>query len=385
MKTPCYIINQNELDASLYGFKNALTNHFSHSIPSYSVKTNSLPYLLKKAKDAGYFAEVVSEDEYELALECGFPKEHIIYNGPLKSKETFIDAINNGALVNIETWREFEWLRGLDIKREYKIGLRMNINISQISPADENHPDDNSRFGFSCESGDFDKAIELINSLPKVRLNRIHIHRTSCTRSVDFYCNLVRYAMNELNKRNLNVEYVDIGGGYFGIMPGKPTYEEYASAISKTLQQYLDLNTTTVIVEPGNAIVASCFDFMASVIDVKRHDNAYYVTIDGSRIDIDPFFHKDRYFNEFICQNPGQSPIVYTQIVGGCTCLEYDRLMILNNKPLLRIGDQIRFMRVGAYTMTLTPLFIRYWPIVYVDSGNDLLCVREKWGANKLL
>ncbi len=109
------------------------------------------------------------------------------------------------------------------------------------------------------------------------------------------------------------------------------------------------------------------------------------MTIDGSRIDIDPFFHKERYFNEFICHNPEQNLTVNTQIVGGCTCLEDDRLMVLKDKPLLQVGDMIRFMRVGAYTMTLTPLFIRYWPIVYVDNGNDLLCVREKWNANKLI
>ena len=383
MKTPCYIIDKRELETSLNGFKNALANNFSHYIPSYSVKTNSLPYLLKKVNEFGYYAEVVSDDEYELALGCGFSKDHIIYNGPLKSKETFFDAINNGALINIETWREFEWLKELDKGCEYKVGIRMNINISQISPADENHPDDNSRFGFSCESDDFDKAVELINSLPNVKLNRIHIHRTSRTRSVDFYTHLVDYAMNELKKRCIDVDYVDVGGGYFGIMDDKPTYEEYSTAIAEVLKHYKDLNNTTVIIEPGNAIVASCFNFLASVIDVKQHDNAYYVTIDGSRIDVDPFFHKDRYFNEFKHQSSAE--VVPIQIVSGCTCLEYDRLMILKDQLLLHAGDQILFKRVGAYTMTLTPLFIRYWPTVYVENGNKYELVRDKWKANKLL
>ena len=383
MKTPCYIIDKQELEASLYGFKKALANNFKHYVPSYSVKTNSLPYLLKKAKDAGYFAEVVSDDELELALACGFSKDHIIFNGPLKTKEKFLDSINNRALINIETWREIEWLQELNKDQQFKVGLRMNINISQISPADENHPDDNSRFGFSCESGDFDKAVKLINSLPNVSLNRIHIHRTSRTRSIDFYCNLVDYAMTELEKRNIEVDYVDVGGGYFGIMDGKPTYQEYASAIASVLKSYRDLDSTTVIIEPGNAIVASCFNFLATVIDVKRHDNAYFVTIDGSRIDIDPFFHKEKYFNEFKHQSGTMA--VPLQIVGGCTCLEYDRLIELKNYPLLQVGDQILFKRVGAYTMTLTPLFIRYWPNVYVDDGNQLELVREKWNAKKLL
>lgn len=384
MKTPCYIINQKELDASFDGFKKALNSHFTHSIASYSVKTNSLPYLLKRAKEKGYYAEVVSEDEYQLAIECGFRTDQIVYNGPLKSKETFLEAIEGGALINIETFREIEWLKELKHDKSYEVGIRMNINISSISPADENHPDDNSRFGFSCESGDFDKAVDLIQPINNVELKRIHIHRTSKTRSVEFYSNLIEYAMMQLEMRHIKVNHIDVGGGYFGIMPNKPTYNDYASAISRVLKKFVDMNETTIIIEPGNAIVASCFDFVTTVIDVKCHDNAFYVTVDGSRIDVDPFFHKYKFFNEFFYSKENTES-VSTQIIGGCTCLEYDRLMTISDKPLLQVGDQIRFKRVGAYTMTLTPLFIRYWPTVYVDNGRELNCVREKWCANKLI
>ena len=56
------------------------------------------------------YAEVVSYDEYNLVLKCGFDKSHIIYNGPMKDKASFIDALENGAIVNIETKRELDWL-----------------------------------------------------------------------------------------------------------------------------------------------------------------------------------------------------------------------------------------------------------------------------------
>jgi len=385
MRTPCYIIDDKELDASFLGFKSALAHHFNHYIPSYSVKTNSLPYVLKKAYANGYFAEVVSDDEYRLALECGFSKDRIVFNGPQKSKEIFIDALLGGALVNIETFREIEWLESEQLKGDFSIGLRMNINISRVSQADENHDDDNSRFGFSCESGDFQRAVERICRLPNIRLDRIHLHRTSRTRSIGFYCNLIGYAMQQLLQLNLKIKQIDIGGGFFGRMPEKPTYEDYASALYRTLNQYLDTSDTTVIIEPGNAIVASSFDFLTSVIDVKRHDNAHFVTIDGSRIDIDPLFHKNSYFYDI--QYGGQEPkdLSLTQIIGGCTCLEYDRLMELRNRPLLQVGDKIRFHRVGAYTMTLTPLFIRYWPEVYVDDGQSFTLVRKRFPVESML
>ena len=50
----------------------------------YSFKTNSLPWVLSFMKEHGCYAEVVSENEYELAEYIGF--EHIIYNGPVKGK-----------------------------------------------------------------------------------------------------------------------------------------------------------------------------------------------------------------------------------------------------------------------------------------------------------
>jgi len=384
MNTPCYIIDKKELEASFLGFKNALNQNFEKYIPSYSVKTNSLPYIIRTANAMGYYAEVVSDDEYSLALKCGFSKDHIIFNGPMKSKDVFLDAVKGGALVNIETFRELEWLSDLNADVSYSVGIRMNINISAISPEDENHEADNSRFGFSCESGDFDRAIGKIKELPNIELKRIHIHRTSRTRSVNFYLNLLDYALNQLHTRQIEVEQIDIGGGYFGRMPNKPTYEDYARNIALTVRKHVDLSKTTVIIEPGNAIVASCFDFLATVIDVKQHDDAYYVTINGSRIDVDPFFRKSSYFYNIDYRNDDKSE-VSRQIIGGCTCLENDRLMDLCDQRLLHVGDQIRFNRVGAYTMALTPLFIRYWPEVYVNDGQKISIVREKFDVNKLL
>ena len=383
MKTPYYILNENELDASLNGFKSAIRSKCENSIPSYSVKTNSLPYIIKRAGQMGYFAEVVSDDEYELALYCGFSKDRIVFNGPFKSKDVFIDSIRNGSIVNIETFRELEWLSQLPDDKVFEVGLRMNINISSISPDDENHIDDNSRFGFSCESGDFDKAISILQSLPNVHLNCIHIHRTSRTRSISFYSNLIDYALGELNKRGIKVRLIDIGGGYFGQMPGKPTYMEYASVISDRIRAH-HFESSTVIIEPGNAIVASCLSFVTSVIDVKRHDDRFFITIDGSRIDVDPFFRKRDFFKSFIYESE-EGSIAPMQIIGGCTCLENDRLMELQNHRLLSIGDQIHFHRVGAYTMTLTPLFIRYWPEVYVKNDDGIKLVREKFDVKKLI
>lgn len=378
--TPCFILDELNFKKGIEDFKKALDTFFSSSIIGYSVKTNPLPYCLKLAKLYGCYAEVVSYDEYNLALKCGFEKEHIIYNGPMKSKETFLDAIVNGAIVNIETFRELEWLKDLPLGKVYPVGIRLNIDISQVSPEDENHEDDNSRFGFSIESNDFDKALSIIREIKQVRLSGIHTHRTSKTRSLNFYRNAIIYTQRVIEMYKLNLDYWDLGGGYYGIMPNKPTYLQYAQTFADAMKE--DVKKMTIIVEPGNALTALAFDYVSTIIDTKYHNHQYFVTTDGSRIDVDPLFHKTDYFKSFEYDLANDIKVVDDkQLVSGCTCLENDRLFeIKEGQRLLQPGDRIRYSRVGAYTLCLTPLFIRFFPRVYLkDLNGNLSIVREEW------
>ena len=383
LHTPCFILDPLELEKSVTGFQKALEKNFKNSIVGYSVKTNSVHKCMKLAAEMGAYAEVVSHDEYELALLCGFQKNHIVYNGPMKSKETFLDAIENGAIVNIETKRELEWLNELPSDKQYTVGIRLNVNISHVSPEDADGDNDNSRFGFSDETSDFANAIKKIGSIDNVQLAGLHIHRTSHSRSIRFYKASISFACETIKKYELNLDYLDVGGGYFGIFPNKPTYQEYSDAFCEVLTAY-ELNNLCVIVEPGNAIVASSFAFLSEVIDVKHvEDNLWFATTDGSRNDIDPFFKKQSYLNEIIYKQ--EKPVVEQQIVSGCTCLEYDRMFTLEQKPLLSIGDRIYYRNVGAYTMCLSPMFIRYIPTIYMKEGDNFIIIRNHWTAKEYM
>lgn len=384
VSTPCFILDVAELQRSVEGFQKALNSHFSKAIVGYSVKTNSVPYCLCKAGKYGAYAEVVSHDEYELAKLCGFKPEKIIYNGPMKSKSTFLEAVEGGAIVNIETKRELEWLKSLDQRKVHNVGLRLNVNISHISEEDADGDNDNSRFGFSDETNEFADAVSLISSLPNVRLHGLHIHRTAHSRSLHFYEQLTEFACSVIKKHSLDIDYIDVGGGYFGIFPNKPTYQQYSDTIYNVLKKN-GLEHLSIVVEPGNALVASCYTFVSEVIDHKEVEpNHWFITTDGSRNDIDPFFKKSSYIDEEIYLQHS-SRVVTTQTIGGCTCLEYDRLFSLHDKPLLNVGDRIAYHNVGAYTMCLSPMFIRYIPNIYAIENGECKLVREKWTAQEYI
>ena len=386
LQTPCFILDKEELEKSVKGYQDALKSNFKRSIVGYSVKTNSVPACMKLAGEMGAYAEVVSHDEWELARLCGFDRQHIVYNGPMKSKETFLDAVEHGAIVNIETKRELEWLKELDDQvsdgsKKFQVGIRLNINISHVSPEDADGENDNSRFGFSDETNEFADAVALIAKMPNVELAGLHIHRTAHSRSIRFYKQSIEFACKTIEKYGLKLDYLDVGGGYFGIFPNKPTYQEYSDAFFEVLTSH-GLQDLCVIVEPGNALVASCFAFLSEVIDVKHvEEKLWFATTDGSRNDLDPFFKKSGYLSEVFYDH--DTPVVKEQIVSGCTCLEYDRMFTLTDKPILSVGDRIYYRNVGAYTMCLSPMFIRYIPNVYLKNKGDYTLVREKWTAKE--
>lgn len=383
--TPCFIFDEVEFERGIGGFHKALREKFDKVEVGYSVKTNSLPFALREAGRMGCMAEVVSHDEYQLARLCGFSPERIVYNGPMKSRETFLEAVANGAVVNLETKREIQWLRDLPTEGSFLIGLRLNINISHVSPEDADGEDDNSRFGFSDQSDEFADAIAEISKLANVSLAGLHIHRTTHSRDPRFYRRSVEYAANVIRKYGLDLDYLDVGGGYFGIFPNKPTFADYADAFYKPLAD-AGLTGLRIIVEPGNALTASAFKFLSEVVDVKRVDSTTrFVTTDGSRNDVDPFFRKSDYLKEIILADNSR-PIEPLQIVAGCTCLEYDRLFTLVDHPRLEPGDRIIYNNVGAYTLTLSPQFIRLWPRVYAVGKDGLYrLVRRESNASDII
>ena len=371
LHTPCFLLDADELRANYRGFTEALAARFGDALVSYSVKTNSHPEILRILLGEGAAAEVVSDTEYRLARTLGF--RTLVYNGPVKEKESFLEAIREGDVVNIDSRSELDWLAELPADGLYNVGLRVNVSL----PEDEGC----SRFGF--DGPELAEAVARIRALPQVRLAGIHLHRTSKSRSLDVYRHIARRAAEVIRAYGLKPGYIDIGGGFFGNLPGKPGYADYAAVLAEGLQDVCT-EDTRIIVEPGNALIASPLSFYASVIDVKTVGGERIVVCDGSRGDVDPFFRKTDYFKFFPTVEEGR-PTAGSQTVVGCTCLENDRLFRLENGPRLEPGDRIGFRNTGAYTMALSPLFIRYFPRLYVLEDGAVRLATGEWGAQDYL
>lgn len=381
MKTPYYVIDQKALDENFEKLKQALQSNWKNSIIGYSYKTNALPWIIQHFNQLGCYAEVVSEEEYHLAKLIGVQKGKIIYNGPIKTKETFLEAIQNGCIVNIDSSREIDWVDELPPENR-AVGIRINFDVERMCPGQSQCPEEGGRFGFCYENGEFAKAVAALQA-KDVRVAGVHLHTSSKSRGLDIYRAIATVACKVQEEFRFDLDYIDVGGGFFGGLPTKPQFDEYLSLMAEILSSQFDRKRTTLVIEPGMAVIGAYVRYVTSVIDVKDTQYNRFVVTDGSRTSIDPLMTKSSYFHSYRRLHDGG--VIPKQIICGYTCMEHDRLFTAENESGLLPGDQIIYDKVGAYTMCLTPLFIKYFPDVYVERNGRFRKVREAWTPEEFM
>ena len=380
LKTPFFLIKENELNNNIQDFNYALNKYWPNSCLAYSIKTNSLPWLLEYLQNKDIIAEAVSREEYDLALMCGYQGNKIIFNGPIKSEEDLIIAFKNESIINIDSQRELDFLIKNKPYHNGNLGIRINVNPNVFSKDDIGYVDDGFRFGFSFENGELAKAIDIIKSIYGNKPFGLHLHCNSITRSLDVYRSIAKYAVHIIKEFDLTPSFIDMGGGFFGGVPGKTSADEYIDEISSVLKKCVNLNNTKLLIEPGSAIIGSVVDLYTSVLDAKKTEYANIITTDGSRIYIDPLWKKSNY--AYTIKSDAVGNTEDKQIICGYTCMDHDRIMSVKEYPMLQVGDKIIYHRVGAYSMTFGGTFIRYFPEVYVYNDFSTKKVRAKFDTS---
>ena len=77
--------------------------------------------------------------------------------------------------------------------------------------------------------------------------------------------------------------------------------------------------------------------------------------------------------------------MIKRQVISGYSCIEMDRFLDLSDVKELTVDDEVIIHNVGAYTMSLAPLFIEYFPAVIVKKGYVYQVVREHWTTEEFI
>ena len=368
--TPSFIIDKKVLDENIINIKDGCSILNNKTIIGYSLKTNSLPFLIKYMNAKKIHIEVVSSDEYKYVQELGIKNKNIIYNGPMKDRKTLIKAVKSGAIVNIETFREFDWLLESNISNK-KIGIRINIPIKKGIIKNFEYLNDGSRFGFDINDVILIQYIKRLKKEKNIEICGFHFHLSTKERNKSLYKYIIEYANKISDILSIDTNYIDIGGGYLG---GKEnSFKNYTQLIKETISKYSRFKNTTIIIEPGAAIVATAVSYLTRVIDIKNIDKKKFITIDGSRIHLDPTFSNKKYKYETNCHIKSKNKI----IICGFSCMERDRIELDENWNF-KIGDYIKFKNIGAYTMTFIANFICSYPTVYLKNKNYIIIKKKK-------
>lgn len=375
--TPFYLMDAEKYRSNINNFLSAFKKRYEKVLAGYSFKTNYVPALCKIALEEGVMAEVVSEMEYELARKIGFDK--VIFNGPIKRPAIFEKALEQGAIINLDSEYEVDMIckyAKLHPDVELKVGMRININLT-----DENGYSTiqcGLRFGrFGFPSDIIGRNIERLREVG-VEIIALHGHTSTSDRAVLNYKIITRQMLQVCEKYELNaLELFDIGGGYFGAAPegmdltGRPTYEDYANCIldEALASEWFNRIQPTIVIEPGSSVVSNVFSYYTKVYQNKRVGKVNFVIVDGTVFDVKPTMHANNLPHKVYGAFENQER--YVCDVVGSTCMEKDVILKDVSLPKIEAGDFIQFNGVGAYTICLTPTFINFLePILMKENGT---------------
>ena len=382
--TPFYLMYPDKYRKNISAFISAFKKRYSHIIAGYSMKTNYVPALCEIAKAMGCYAEVVSEMELDLAIRLGF--EHIIFNGPIKTEGSLMKAICHRAIINLDSEYEVDFMckyKNENPTIDLMVGLRVNIRLT-----DEKGNSTvqcglrEGRFGFAHDF--LSDNIERLRNAG-IKIVSLHGHTSSSDRAVQNYRVITDYMLSICEEFRLDdLQYFDIGGGFFGAAPeglnlkGKPSYEDYANAVLDIVleNEWFVHRQPAIVIEPGSSVVSNVFTYYTKVYQLKHIGSKNFVMVDGSVFDVKPTMHSNNLPHRILSENgDGESGLFD---VVGSTCMEKD--IILHDVELNKIkaGDFLEINGVGAYTIALTPAFINYLaPILMVDGESTIVRRRQ--------
>ncbi|MBU2585850.1 MAG: diaminopimelate decarboxylase, partial [Bacteroidetes bacterium] len=104
--TPLFVISEKKLRSQQRDALRIFKTRYPKVQFAWSYKTNYLDAICSVFHQEGSWAEVVSEFEYDKAKRLGMPGNKIIFNGPDKTKDALIKAINDGASIHIDHFDE---------------------------------------------------------------------------------------------------------------------------------------------------------------------------------------------------------------------------------------------------------------------------------------
>ncbi|MDH6341977.1 diaminopimelate decarboxylase [Parabacteroides sp. PFB2-12] len=338
----------------------------------YAVKANANPRILSIIAEHGFGADCVSGGEIRAALDAGFPADKVVFAGVGKADwEIELGLDNDIFCFNVESAVELEIINEIAAAKgkTASIALRINPEVDAHTHAKITTGMKENKFGINLSM--LNDVLDQLKTLNNLKLIGIHSHIGSQITDISAFRNLaIRFneMQDELEKRGLQVEYINFGGG-LGIdyyhpnhMP-IPPFDNYFAAFHKLLQVRPGQQ---VHFEPGRSIVAQCGSLISKVLYVKKGEVKQFAILDAGFTELIRPAMYDAYHR---IENISNDDEVELYDVVGPICESSDVFGKEVELNRAHRGDLIALRSAGAYGEVMASQYnCRRLPVAYYSD-----------------
>lgn len=397
--TPIYVYDIARIKEQADKFKKTFKRKNVKAQVAYASKAFSSLALYQILAKEDVSLDVVSGGELYTAIQAGFSSQRIHFHGNNKSKSEIEAALDYriGCFV-VDNFYELEMLDRLSREREQSINV-----LIRVTPGVEAHTHEyistgqvDSKFGFDLNSGQAQKALQSIASMPYIELLGLHSHIGSQIFETEGFTmaieTLLKQAKQWQEDFGFELKVLNLGGG-FGIRyipEDEPlAIEEHTTAIIESVEastKELQLSMPEIWIEPGRSLVGDAGVTLYQIGSQKKiPDVRHYLAVDGGMADnIRPALYDAKYTG--ILANRANDATEETYSIAGKACESGDMLIWDLPLPKAESKDILAIFSTGAYGYAMASNYNRIPrpPVVFVENGEDFLAIKRETYADML-
>jgi diaminopimelate decarboxylase len=344
--TPTFVYSK----ATLERHANAYINSFEtmSGLVCFSVKALSNISILKTLKKSGCGFDIVSGGELHRALLAGADPKKIIFSGVGKSKEEMVSGIEANILsFNVESQQELQRLSEVAaaMKRTAPVAIRFNPNVDAGVHEFTKTGRGSDKFGVSTETA-MDLAKECFKN-DSLNLVGLTCHIGSQIMELKGFQDAAKQALEllvELDKLNINLDFIDMGGGLGVNYVDEKTIQPYE--LIQCYEKIFANRNERLILEPGRSISANA-GIMLTKVEYKKDS---FLIADAAMNDLLRPALYDAHHNVWpVVKNKNASSV---NLVGPIC--ETGDFIAKNINIAASAGDLLAVRTVGAYGFVMS-------------------------------
>ena len=397
--TPLYVLDEATLRSKCQQFRNAFASRYSNAEAVYASKAYINPALARIFAEEGLGLDVVSGGELAVAMAGDVPLDKVYFHGNNKTPSELEEAVGAGiGRIVVDSFHELDLLEHIcaDAGKSQDILVRVSPGIDPHTHAYTTTGIIDSKFGFSIQTGDAERAIKQALAAPHLNLRGLHFHLGSPIFELEPYqaaTDLVLRFAAGLREEGLNLQEFSPGGGFaiaYTRNDQPPSPDDYAEAIVSTLSatcEELGMEPPALVIEPGRSIIGPAGVALYRIGAIKEIPGVRtYVSVDGGMGDnIRPALYQASY--EVLSANRPAAEPDATVTIAGKYCESGDVLASDILLPSPTAGDVIAIPAAGAYCPSMASNYNLNPrpPIVLVNAGASRLIRRRESYADMML